>query len=280
MKHPLLLLIALHLLFGCQSDPESAPTAEPLKTDIQKEISNNLSEDAIDKKVKTVRDYCIYNAEIFHKKMGIGLMTVLEGQMKPYNYTPKDSIILKDNAGRKLIMRRYDLPQPNFFWGIKINEEPLDKFIKPFHYSSEGQPDMLKFIWKSGTLADSNVVIQSFSDGATFKVQNAPFFMLSTWQETLTGSIVSINEGYVLRTKPDENSPKAEVTFKKFSYFTVLDFKDEWIQLAYLDPKAPSGRNKQQPCGWVKWYCSDAFQLEFSDNFFLESYFLGEEAYN
>lgn len=272
MKIALIIVVVLPLILGCQSNQEPKDRTE-------KKFSQRSTPQKFNPYSNQIKDTCypcLYRNDLFVQKMGIGLMTIYEGNMKPYNYYQRDSIILIGRDEQVLIMRRYDLPQPQPFWGIKINEQPYSNFITPFHRSSEGQPNMLKFVWKSGSKAKGNIVVQSYRDGKTYAVQNAPFFSLDTWEETFVGSIVTLLGSSCIRDQPSDNSPISYISNNEFSYYTVTDLKQEWMQLAYLDPSAQAAKSSVEPCGWVKWYCNDSIRVEFSDNFLLEYYYSEE----
>lgn len=260
----------LSLLMSCQSRNEVGTSAEVQRTIESSTFSEDSTQGADQPEALSLGTSCSFNAEIFDQQMGVGLVTVREGQMKPYNYAPVDSIVLIGPNKKRFTMKRYDLQSPVVFWGLRINNEPIDRIIKPFHANSEGQPNST-FIWKSGTAEDSNIIIQSFPDGKAFEVKNSSFFYLAKWGERLIESNVKLNKNAVIRKGPTDNSQPAEVS--NGGYFTIFDRKEEWIQVAFLDPKDPSMEKPQQPCGWVKWYCNDSIRIEFEDNFLLEDYY-------
>ncbi|MDX5404527.1 MAG: hypothetical protein LPK28_03390 [Bacteroidota bacterium] len=56
--------------------------------------------------------------------------------------------------------------------------------------------------------------------------------------------------------------------------YKVLDLKDQWVKVSYLDPTDPSQR-EFPPVGWIQWVCSDGLQIFIADDTWMEDYYHG-----
>lgn len=264
------LYIFSFFLFSCAQSPEDRSAKKATAVDDTKETPSQI-EDLLNQKntVKTdiISNSCLFDSLRFTEKMGMGLMVI--GFMKPYNYYPVDSIIISDEFNQYAI-KHYDLAGE--YWGIKINEEDYENYIKHFQRASFGNG--FEFIWKSGLKEDSNVVIQSYRDGKEFKVESSAKFYLISWNNYLIESFVSLDQEVEVRNFPNDSSQLSKQANN--GYFTVSNVKNNWVELTYLDPKDPEMKNKLNPCGWAKWYCNDSVRIQFLNDIDMEPYYLFE----